>query len=58
MRSTLSTPFCNVMTRVDGPTSGRAISAAFSVSHSLTANSTISTGPTSLGSDVALAFGR
>ena len=58
MRSTLSTPFCKVMTRVSGPTSGRVASAAFSVSHSLTANSTISTGPTLLGSSVTLTLGR
>jgi hypothetical protein len=35
MRSMLSTPFCNVITRVFGPTSARACSAAFSVSHSI-----------------------
>ena len=50
----LSMPFCSVMTRVAGPTSGRACSAAASVSHSLTANSTMSTGPTAAGSSVAL----
>ncbi len=58
MRSTLSTPFCKVMTRVFGPTSGRARSAAVSVSHSLTANSTMSTGPTLLGSSVTFGFGK
>ena len=44
-RSTLSTPFWNVMRRLSGPSSGRAAAAAVSVSHSLTANSTMSTGP-------------
>ena len=37
------------MTRVFGPTRGLASSAAVSVSQSLTANSTTSTGPTSFG---------
>src|SRR5450759_4163836 len=46
------------MTRVLGPSSGRTASAAFSVSHSLTANSTISTGPMLLGSSVTFGFGR
>ncbi len=54
-RSTLSTPFCSVITRVSGPTSGRIAWPAASVSHSLTANSTTSTGPTVFGSSVALA---
>ena len=54
MRSTLSTPFCSVIRRVSGPINGFACSAAFSVSQSLTANSTISTGPTSAGSSVDL----
>ena len=58
IRSTLSTPFCKVMRRVSGPTSGRACLAAFTVSHSLTANSTISTGPTRAGSSVTFGFGR
>ena len=58
MRSTLSMPFCKVMTRVLGPTSGFACAAAVSVSHSFTANSTMSTGPTLLGSSVAFTFGR
>ncbi len=53
MRSTLSTPFCKVMTRVWAPTNGFATSAAISVSHNLTANSTTSTGPISFGSEVA-----
>jgi len=56
-RSTESTPFCSVITRVSGPTIGRMSSPAFSVSHSLTANSTISTGATDLGSSVAVTLG-
>ena len=58
MRSTLSTPFCNVMRRVSLPISGFACAAAFSVSQSLTANNTISTGPTCAGSSVTLASFR
>ena len=58
MRSRLSTPFCKVMRRLSGPISGRAASAAFSVSHSLTANSTMSTGPTLAGSSVTLGLGK
>ncbi len=57
-RSTESTPFCSVITRVSGPTIGRMSSPAFSVSHSLTANSTISTGATDLGSSVAVTLGN
>ena len=53
-RSTLSTPFCTVITRVSGPTSGRGCSPARSVSHSLTAKSTRSTGPIPAGSSVTL----
>ncbi len=47
--STLSTPFCRVMTRVSGVTIGLICAAAFSVSQSLTANSTMSTGATVAG---------
>ena len=53
--STLSTPFCSVSTPVAGPTSGRAASAARSVSYSLTAKITSSTGPIAAGSSVASA---
>ena len=51
-RSTLSTPFCNVITRVSGRPADASARPAVSVSHSLTANSTTSTGPTVFGSSV------
>ncbi len=50
----LSTPFCSVMTRVFGPIIGRVCLAAASVSQSLTAKRTTSTGPTACGSSVTL----
>ena len=44
--STLSTPFCNGMTTVSGPTSGGSSGSADSVSYSFTAKRATSTGPT------------
>ncbi len=52
-RSLASMPFCSGMTAVLGPISGRMAAPALSTSHSLTQNSTISTGPMSAGRSVA-----
>jgi len=46
------------MMPVCGPTIGLSVRAALSVSHSLTLNSTMSTGPMLAGSSVALTLGR
>src|SRR5665213_1879314 len=56
MRSTLSMPFCSEMTRVCAPINGARARAAASVSHSLTVNSTTSTGPIVAGSSVTAIF--
>src|SRR3954454_23942490 len=57
-RSGASTPFCSGMTPVCAPSSGLIASPALSTSHSLTQNSTISTGPTSAGLSVACVGAR
>ena len=51
-----STPFWNGITTVRLPMIGLICAAALSVSHSLTANITASTGPASAGSSNTLTF--
>ena len=56
--ATASTPFCNGTTTVSGPMSGGSSAIADSVSYSLTAKNTTSTGPIVDGSSVAVTCGR
>ncbi len=56
--SALSTPFCNAMITVSGPTSGGNSGSADSVSYNFTVKRATSTGPTANASLVAVTRGR